>query len=154
MKYPIPKDLDTICFWCNKTTSLTNLNKCNLVCPVKNIQLCWEKHIKDYLINDCNSENQHKYNEIITATTYCNKCGSSNIKFCDKLIEETYSNNNLISTNDVFYCYECQEYFNNCLDSPENVLGDNYLQLEEKDLLKLFKSLRKINKSNSTNHSS
>ncbi len=122
MNYILPKDLKTYCFFCRFVNDAASYRRCKRRCP-DNYRVCWEKNLREELEMDCAIENEYKVQGLVG----CSNCGS--VRGTDLLFNR-------------FMCDDCGHIECCGVEKQKEILGDEYLSINEQELSAMFKQIK------------
>ena len=121
MKYELPDDLKRHIFPCEKAKDIASYGRCKRRCP-NTYRQCWEQHLREDLYRDCAIENERHARSYVI----CSHCGAK----CD-----------IGTPSNRFLCSDCgnTEY---CDDTEQKrLMGDAYMQIDERELSQALKRI-------------
>ena len=122
MNYNLHENLKTYTFFCEEVNDFVRLSRCKRLCPAT-YRKCWESKLRQDLELDCDVENERQAEEYICCSHCCSK-GVLGIAF------------------NRFMCLDCSSF--KTVDKAEykELMGEDYLEIDETCLSKMFKEIR------------
>lgn len=114
MKYELPENLKTHVFFCEKARDIASYRRCKKRCP-NTYRECWERHLREDLFRDCAIENEMS----VVGRVRCAACGA----ICDIHFPPNR-----------FMCSECDHMEYSDAEDQKQILGDDYLEIDEEEL--------------------
>ena len=122
MKYEIADGVKEHNFWCVGRMNFTNYRKCKRYCKCYSLE-CWKRKLMDDLKTDCHVENETNAEGYLT----CPSCGKKSI---------------LSAGRDKYFCFDCGFGFSLDDDERREVMGDDFVELDEKDVARQLREIR------------
>ena len=122
MNYNLPKNLKTYTFFCEEVNDFVRLSRCKNLCPAT-YRKCWESKLRQDLELDCEVENEKLAEEYIC----CFSCGSEN------MVGMAFNR---------FMCLDCGSFKTFDKAEYKELMGEDYLEIDETCLSKMFKEIR------------
>lgn len=122
MKYILPENLKTYPFPCDDCKDCVTYTRCKKHCP-ETYRSCWESNLCKDLQLDCDVENEQHFGKYVV----CHKCGSGDVIGCGF---------------NRFMCADCGATMSYDQSDYKEIMGDEYLEIDEKELSEKLKAIK------------
>lgn len=122
MKYQLPKNLKNYRFFCEEFFAHSTYQSCKKLCSER-YKTCWERMVRKDLAMDCAVENEIRVRKFLT----CPKCGGHRL---DGILLNR------------FLCADCDLMMSCAPDEQKELMGDEYLEIDAKELDEAFSLIK------------